>query len=227
MNDSKQFCVASVLWRFSLLNVLLFEVTVQNRRWMQAMIKLWRNPAFVKLYSYLAVESHTVSRLAKCKSVRKSYAILPDTPVALTSASKCFQMLPAPPGALQSALRLCKSILRCSWKHLQLWRCIQDATTSAKCILGTGSLQECLRGCGVYTEMRQFQESIRPWEGIPAGLQSNWERRWQAWEHLGAPAISLGSLRITIEQSGKNNVFFGNAAGAPGNHSYYLSFNNF
>jgi len=24
-------------------------------------------------------------------------------------------------------LRLCKSILRCSWKHLQLWRCIQDA----------------------------------------------------------------------------------------------------
>jgi len=26
------------------------------------------------------------------------------------------------------SLRLCKSILRCSWKHLQLWRCIQDAT---------------------------------------------------------------------------------------------------
>ena len=25
-------------------------------------------------------------------------------------------------------LRLCKSILRCSWKNLQLWRCIQDAT---------------------------------------------------------------------------------------------------
>jgi len=33
----------------------------------------------------------------------------------------------SPPGAKQSALRLCKSILRCSWKHLQLWRCIQDA----------------------------------------------------------------------------------------------------
>jgi len=31
-------------------------------------------------------------------------------------------------GALQCALRLCKSILRCSSKHLQLWRCIQDAT---------------------------------------------------------------------------------------------------
>jgi len=38
-------------------------------------------------------------------------------------------MLPAPPGALQSALRLCKSILTCSWKHLHWWRFIQDATT--------------------------------------------------------------------------------------------------
>jgi len=65
---------------------------------------------------------------AKCKSVRKPHANLPDTPVALTSASKYFQVLPGPPGALQCALRLCKSILRCSWKHLQLWRCVQDAT---------------------------------------------------------------------------------------------------
>jgi len=54
------------------------------------------------------------------------------------------------------------------------------------------------------------------------------------WEHLGAPATSLGAPatslgapRITVEQSGKNNVFFGNAAGAPGNHSYYLLFNDF
>ena len=39
------------------------------------------------------------------------------------------------------------------------------------------------------------------------------------WEHLGA-------CWITVEQSGKN-IFFGNAAGAPGNHSYYLSFNDF
>jgi hypothetical protein len=44
---------------------------------------------------------------------------------------------------------------------------------------------------------------------------------------LGAPATSLGAPRITVEQSGKNNIFFGNAAGAPGNHSYYVSFNNF
>jgi len=39
------------------------------------------------------------------------------------------------------------------------------------------------------------------------------------WEHLGA-------RWITVEQSGKN-IFFGNAAGAPGNHSYYLLFNDF
>jgi len=37
------------------------------------------------------------------------------------------------------------------------------------------------------------------------------------WEHLGA-------RRITGEQSGK--IMFGTAAGAPGNHSYYLSFND-
>jgi len=64
---------------------------------------------------------------AKCHSVQKPYANLPDTPVALASVSKYFQMLPAPPGALQSALRLCKSILTCSWKHLHWWRSIQDA----------------------------------------------------------------------------------------------------
>jgi len=56
---------------------------------------------------------------ARCKSVRKLHANLPDTPLALTSASKYFQMLPAPPGALQCALRLCRSICRCSSKHLQ------------------------------------------------------------------------------------------------------------
>jgi len=54
------------------------------------------------------------------------------------------------------------------------------------------------------------------------------------WEHLGAPttslgapATSLGAPQITAEQSGRNNILFGNAAGAPGNHSYYFSFNNF
>jgi len=85
-------------------------------------------------FRYLTVHrkiSMTVCRWsssAQCNSVRKPYATLPDTPVALTSASKYFQILPAPPGALKRALRLCKIILTCSWKNLQWWRCIQDAT---------------------------------------------------------------------------------------------------
>jgi len=43
---------------------------------------------------------------------------------------------------------------------------------------------------------------------------------------LGAPATTLGEPRIAVSQSGKN-IFFGIAAGAPENHSYYLSFNDF
>ena len=35
--------------------------------------------------------------------------------------------------------------------------------------------------------------------------------------NLGAPVTNLGAPRNTVEQSGKNNIVFGNAAGAPGN----------
>jgi len=45
-----------------------------------------------------------------------------------TGASKNLQMLPGPPGAWECALRLCKSMLTCSWKILQIWRCIENAT---------------------------------------------------------------------------------------------------
>ena len=41
---------------------------------------------------------------------------------------------------------------------------------------------------------------------------------------LLAPATSLGAPRIDVEQSGKNNIMSGNAAGAPRNHSYYNDF---
>jgi len=44
---------------------------------------------------------------------------------------------------------------------------------------------------------------------------------------MGAPATSLGATRITVEQSGKTDIFFGKAGGTPGNHSYYLLFNDF
>ena len=43
---------------------------------------------------------------------------------------------------------------------------------------------------------------------------------------LGVPATSLVALRITVEQSAKSIIFFGNAAGAPGNYSHYVLFNN-
>jgi hypothetical protein len=36
----------------------------------------------------------------------------------------------------------------------------------------------------------------------------------------------MGAPHNTVEQLGKN-IFIGKAAGASGNHSYYLSFNNF
>jgi len=43
---------------------------------------------------------------------------------------------------------------------------------------------------------------------------------------MGARTTSVGAPRITVEQLGKI-ILFGNAAGAPGNHSYYTSFNGF
>jgi len=86
------------------------------------------------------------------------------------------------------------------------------------------------------------------------GRQQAWVHQQWAWVHLGAPVTSLGAptaslrplptslggpmtalgmpatrlgaSRLTVEQSG-NNLSFGNAAGVPGYHSYYLFFNDF
>jgi len=44
--------------------------------------------------------------------------------------------------------------------------------------------------------------------------------------NLGAMETSLGAPQITVKQSGKYNIFFGNAAAVPGNCSYYLSSND-
>jgi hypothetical protein len=71
----------------------------------------------------------------------------------------------------------------------------------------------------------------------PQSAGENFVCTWQHLEvsatNLGAPttkftvpATTLGALPITIEQS-VNSIFFRNAAGAPGNHSYYLSCNDF
>jgi len=72
------------------------------------------------------LQDNTIS--AKQKSVQKLNANLPDCLVDLTSTPKSFQLLPDPSGAEQSAIRLCNSIFKYYRKHLQLWRCIQDAT---------------------------------------------------------------------------------------------------
>jgi len=116
----------------------------------------------------------------------------------------------------------------------------------AKCILVTGSPWACLRVVEPESQSGQSPEftGLMQW---PAGAPGNtwehwrpfWEHRPHAWKHLGAlakslrasttslgvPTTSLGAHWITIEQSVKN-IFLGNTAVAPGNHSYYLSFND-
>jgi len=68
-------------------------------------LKVWpRNPNPV--YTWTIAEAITVllpAPLAKCNSFRKVYTYLPDTPIAITSSSGYFQMLPDTPEALHSA----------------------------------------------------------------------------------------------------------------------------
>jgi len=104
----------------------VFLVTTRTAAWLHGTVaNTQRCDMFVTFHCQFRVHVHHKTS-SKCNSVRKPYVNLSDTAVALASASKYFQMLPAPPpGAIQNALRLCKSIL---WKHLQWRRCIQDAT---------------------------------------------------------------------------------------------------
>jgi hypothetical protein len=50
--------------------------------------------------------------------------------------------------------------------------------------------------------------------------QIHFADKQQVCEHLRVPAESLAAPRIAVEQSGKNNIFFGKVAGTPGNYSY-------
>jgi len=43
---------------------------------------------------------------------------------------------------------------------------------------------------------------------------------------LGGLASSPGAPGIALEQSVKYHIISSNGAGVPGNHSYYLSYNN-
>jgi hypothetical protein len=54
-----------------------------------------------------------------------------------------------------------------------------------------------------------------------------WECQHHAWPHKGASATSLRAPQMAAQQAGKNDFFFLNAAGSPGNYSCYIMFNNF
>ena len=73
--------------------------------------------------------------------------------------------------------------------------------------------------------------------GTPRCARENFECTWQnlcvpatslgaLMTSLETPVRSLGATRTTVQQGGKNIIFFGNTAGAPGNHSLHLSFND-
>jgi len=110
---------------------------------------------------------------AKYKLVWKPHRNFPDTPVALTSASKYFLILPAPPGALQYALRLCKSILRCSSKLLQLWKCIQNTT---RLTFGMVKLWSCWNlGTVLQKTLRNAEHSVQVWGRLWVWLRPLWK----------------------------------------------------
>jgi len=95
----------------------------------------------VSLSFYLSISLWSQRASAKNISVRAEWlrqsGRAPSKPSETPRSRITPRPVSIPPVALHIALRsqfhrfflrLCKSILRCSWKHLQLWRCIQDAT---------------------------------------------------------------------------------------------------
>jgi len=78
------------------------------------------------------------------------------------------------------------------------------------------------------TALTALTEPLTPWQKIVC-FPSPRRRVRVYWTDVVAFRCTWDHLRacwITVEQSGKN-IFFGNPAGAPGNHSYYLLFNDF
>jgi len=136
-----------------------------------------RQQYFILHIGWSWLSAHTS---AKCNLVRKPYTTLPHTLVALTTASKYSQMLPAPTGALQSAFGLCKSILTCSSKHPKWWRCIQDATRVSIRIL---KLWSCWDHCA------SLRETSRGAETAAHALR-------ETWCHIFTP-VDLGFLNHT------------------------------
>jgi len=95
-------------------------------------------------------------------------------------------MLPGPHGALQCALGLYKSILRCSWKHLQLWRCIQDATRLTirivifwSCWDPCAGVRKTSRAAKMSAQVyRRLQEHLRPPHRLHGKLGARFSQQW-------------------------------------------------
>jgi len=65
---------------------------------------------------------------------------------------------------------------------------------------------------------------------IVIGLGTPWspgDKPGSTCDNSGSAGNESGSASNHSRAVGKNTIFLGNAAGAPGNHSYYLSFNDF
>ena len=95
-------------------------------------------------------------------------------------------MLPDPPGAKQCSLTVCKSIHRCSWKHLKLWRCIQNATKLTIRIVKFWSS---------WVRYTDLQETSRSTE-TPAKLCGSLR------EQLRLPCTTAGEMVLSFESSG-------------------------
>ena len=74
---------------------------------------------------------------------------------------------------------------------------------------------------------RSSRESFgRTWNHR-GGSESPGDKPGSADDKSGSPGNKSGCTSNHSTAVWENNIIFGNAAGVPGNHSYYLSFNNF
>jgi len=80
---------------------------------------------------------------------------------------------------------------------------------------------------GVQLHLEALATNLHRNRWLNENQESTWECRRQAWEYLGTKAINLGAPHIAVAQSAKIDIFFGKAAVALGNHSYYLLWNCF
>ena len=114
--------------------------------------------------------------------------------------------------------------MRNFFSHLRMSTLVASCiATSAKCILVTGSLCECLRVVGPESHGGQIPEftGLMQWPlGAPG---STWERRPQAWERRPQAWEHIESLESNL----RNHNPLWEHCGAPGNRSYCLMFNHY